>query len=211
MKSVLAIVCIVMLQAGCNRSHEISLEHSNGYKTIALQPLGDYNKNQLVAVGREIATLFNAHVLILDPIGIPSTFHSVYDDTYSADSILQFLTRFVADTIVKIIGVTHKNIYVWRNFEPEQAGRLVNYHKTVFGLGLVGGDACVVSDYRLISNDERLFDNRLKKIMLHELGHNLGLSHCSVDTCIMSETNGDIGKLNKIGGVYCKRCREKLN
>jgi archaemetzincin len=77
--------------------------------------------------------------------------------------------------------------------------------------GYIGGNASVVSDYRLQSGDRGLFENRLKKVILHELGHNLGLSHCSVDTCLMSETNGDIVKLNKTGDYYCKKCRQKLN
>jgi len=82
---------------------------------------------------------------------------------------------------------------------------------TIFGIGYIDGNASVVSDYRLQSGDRGLFENRLKKVILHELGHNLGLSHCSVDTCLMSETNGDIVKLNKTGGYYCKKCRQKLN
>jgi archaemetzincin len=111
------------------------------------------------------------------------------------------------------VGITHTNIYTLRKYDVQlDKKRSVFYGPhTIFGLGYIGGNASVVSDYRLQSVDRGLFENRLKKVILHELGHNLGLSHCTVDSCLMSETNGDIVKLNKTEGNYCKKCRQKLN
>ncbi len=81
----------------------------------------------------------------------------------------------------------------------------------IFGLGYVSGNACVVSDYRLMSINKELLYNRLRKVIIHEIGHSLGLPHCSIDSCIMSESNGNISILNKSGGDYCIKCRMKLN
>ena len=149
----------------------------------------------------------------MQPITIPHSFYFASADKYSADSLIQFLSKFVNDTIVKIVGVTHTNIYtLTKHYVQLNKKRSVSYEsRSIFGLGYIDGNTSVVSDYRLQSNDKELFDNRLKKVMLHELGHNLGLSHCTVDSCLMSETNGDIGRLNKTGGDYCKKCRRKLN
>jgi archaemetzincin len=157
-------------------------------------------------------------VLILDPGNVPLSFYSANknspgNDGYFADSLVQFLSRFTNDTIIKIVGITRRNIYTLRRYNVQlDKKRSVLYGPhTIFGLGYIGGNASVVSDYRLQSVDRGLFENRLKKVILHELGHNLGLSHCTVDSCLMSETNGDIVKLNKTGGNYCKKCRQKLN
>ena len=111
------------------------------------------------------------------------------------------------------MGVTHTNIYTLKKctIPLDKKGYVFYQPYTIFGIGYIGGNTSVVSDYRLQSVDEGLFENRLKKIILHELGHNLGLSHCPVDSCLMSETNGDIVKLNKTGGNFCKKCRHKLN
>ena len=83
--------------------------------------------------------------------------------------------------------------------------------KVIFGLGLVSGNASIVSDYRLMSTDHNLYNNRLRNVIIHEMGHNLGLMHCSIDTCLMSETNGDLINLNKVGGDFCSVCRKKLD
>ncbi len=62
-----------------------------------------------------------------------------------------------------------------------------------------------------MSTDKELLANRLRKVIIHEVGHNLGLLHCSDDSCLMSELNGNIATLNKKGGDYCINCRRKLN
>jgi archaemetzincin len=155
--------------------------------------------------------------LILAPVNVPQSFYSTKNypgnDGYFADSLLPFLSKFINATIVKVVGITHRNIYTLKKFTVQvDKKRSVLYGPyTIFGLGYVGGNTSVASDYRLQSVDRGLFENRLKKVILHELGHNFGLSHCRVDSCIMSETNGDIVKLNKTGGNYCKKCRQKLN
>jgi archaemetzincin len=213
MKIALTILTIIALQTNCRKYSIISLQHNNDRKIIGLQPLGDYDTNQLTTVSKEIADFFKTRVLILRPITIPRSFYFASADKYSADSLIQFLSKFVNDTIVKIVGVTHTNIYTLHKYYAHlNKKRSVSYeYSSIFGLGYIGGNTSVVSDYRLQSNDKELFDNRLRKVILHELGHNLGLSHCTVDSCLMSETNGDIGKLNKTGGDYCKKCRGKLN
>ena len=218
MKILLAILALTALQTNCRKHPVISLNHSNGQKIIALQPLEDYDTGKLTAIGKEISAFFNTRVLILDPVSVPRSFYSANknspgNDGYFADSLVQFLSTFVNDTIIKIVGITHTNIYTLRkrNVQLGKAGSVFYEPYTIFGLGYIGGNTSVVSDYRLQSDDRALFDNRLKKVILHELGHNLGLSHCAVDSCLMSETNGDIVKLNKTGGNYCKKCRQKLN
>jgi len=209
---------VIALQTNCRKHPVISLNHNNGQKIIALQPLDDYDTALLTTVSKEISTFFSTRVLILDPVSIPRSFYSANknspgNDGYFADSLVQFLSKFINDTIIKIVGVTHTNIYTLRNLnvQLDKKKPVLFEPYTIFGIGYIGGNASVVSDYRLQSVDRRLFENRLKKVILHELGHNLGLSHCSVDSCLMSETNGDIVKLNKTGGNYCKKCRQKLN
>ncbi len=117
------------------------------------------------------------------------------------------------DTIVEVIGLTHKDIYTQREHNTQLNDKdFVLYElRSIFGLAYVSENACVISDYRLMSVDKELLYNRLRKVIIHEIGHNLGLPHCSIDSCLMSESNGNISTLNKIGGDYCKKCRMKIN
>jgi len=216
MRVLLAILTLTALN--CRKHSIISLTHNNDHKIIALQPLEDYDTGQLRTVCRDISTFFNTRVMILNPVAVPGSIdaadkNSPGNDGYFADSLLVFLSRFVNDTIVKIVGITHTNIYTLKRYDiPLDKKTHVLYEPhTIFGLGYIGGNTSIISDYRLQSVDKSLFENRMKKVILHELGHNLGLPHCPVDTCLMSETNGDIVKLNKTGGNYCRNCRRKLN
>jgi archaemetzincin len=214
MKILLAILTLTALQTNCRKHSIISLHHSNGQKIIALQPLDDYDTGQLLTVSKEISTFFNTRVLIMDPVSVPRRFYSANSNGgYFADSLVQFLSTFISDTIIKVVGITHTNIYTLRtrNVPLDKKSSVSCEPYIIFGLGYIGGNTSVVSDYRLQSVDRGLFENRLKKVILHELGHNLRLSHCPVDSCLMSETNGDIVKLNKTGGNFCKKCRHELN
>ena len=216
MKVLLAVFALTALQTNCRKHAVISLTHNNNPKMIALQPLENYDTGKLSAISKEVSAFLNIRVVILDPISIPKRFYSPNEnypgsDGYFADSLLPFLSKFVNDTIVKVVGITRTNIYTLRKQELDKKALILYEPHTIFGLGCIDGNTSIVSEYRLQSKDGDLFENRMKKVILHELGHNLGLSHCPIDTCLMSETNGDIVKLNKTGGDYCKKCRRKLN
>lgn len=61
------------------------------------------------------------------------------------------------------------------------------------GYSELNGHVSVISTHRVSKwrNAEMNFYLRMKKILMHELGHNLGLEHCkSNNICIMHEQAG---------------------
>ena len=63
----------------------------------------------------------------------------------------------------------------------------------VFGEAQLGGDAAVVSTARLATGldgapSRALFDSRVVKECVHELGHTYGLIHCDSGVCVMSRS-----------------------
>ena len=85
------------------------------------------------------------------------------------------------------------------------------YDYDLFGMAYLPGNSCVVSDNRFRTNDTAIFNHRLRNVIIHEIGHNAGLPHCSDNRCIMSETNGDVSRLDGGGNDYCDKCKKKLN
>ena len=48
---------------------------------------------------------------------------------------------------------------------------------------------------------------RLKKVALHEIGHNLGLEHCSNNKeCMMNDADGTIKQVDREKIWFCKKC-----
>lgn len=77
----------------------------------------------------------------------------------------------------------------------------------IFGLAEPKRCAAIVSTYRLAGND--LLAERLIKEVVHEIGHLMGLDHCSIPTCVMyfSHTIVDTDKKNM---KLCPECRRKI-
>jgi len=66
----------------------------------------------------------------------------------------------------------------------------------IIGLGFRPGKTCVVSTFRIKKGvSEKKMMERLEKVSIHEVGHNLGLDHCTNDKkCLMNDVNGTVGK-----------------
>ncbi len=87
----------------------------------------------------------------------------------------------------------------------------------IFGLGYMPGTTCVVSTFRLKRTGGNLVPNavlleRLDKICLHEIGHNLGLDHCLNDPrCMMNPADGTIRQVDREMIWFCDKCWIHLN
>ncbi|HOX34760.1 MAG TPA: archaemetzincin family Zn-dependent metalloprotease [Methanoregulaceae archaeon] len=88
-------------------------------------------------------------------------------------------------------------------------------HSFVFGLAREREGVAVVSSARLGNSfygrdhsDDDLID-RLSKEGAHEIGHLLGLSHCSVPECIMFKPD-TLAELDCKKKMFCPSCRQAL-
>lgn len=49
-------------------------------------------------------------------------------------------------------------------------------------------------------------EERLTKVVLHELGHNLGLDHCNKPNCSMEDAGGTIKTVDRENKEVCPKC-----
>ncbi len=77
-------------------------------------------------------------------------------------------------------------------------------------MGYQPGNTSVVSDFRFNTDDAWMYNRILKNVIFHEVGHNLNLSHCENDKCIMSFKNGLYQNLYFGNTDYCDKCKDKL-
>ncbi len=78
----------------------------------------------------------------------------------------------------------------------------------VFGLAELRGRGAVLSSFRLRHPERRRFRERLLKEALHELGHTLGMEHCT-SPCVMS-FSADVEEIDAKHARFCSTCMSSL-
>jgi archaemetzincin len=131
---------------------------------------------------------------------------------YSADSIIHYLSQLKNDSIISYIGLTHYDIFTTLEEPDGSIKKPIEKYKVwgIFGLGYMPGNACVLSDKRLITNHKEKFKHRIRSVALHEIGHNFGLPHCPTPECLMNDANEKISTIDTGGTTMCADCRKRM-
>ena len=134
----------------------------------------------------------------------PEIAYDISRKQYLSDVILQELGKvFFRRKYFKIIGLTKANIYTDN----------LNF---IFGQAIMNGCCAIVSTYMLDERnygkeeDSELLLLRTVKECVHELGHTLGLGHCSDPKCVMRFSNS-VKWVDYKSEDFCNRCRSVLS
>jgi len=147
---------------------------------VDIVPVGDLP----AAVKREassgLRSVYDCEVTIHDSQPVPDGAYDPAREQYRAEEFIELASR-VGDG-EKNIAITDDDLYYRRR----------NY---VFGLAYLSGNGSVISTYRLqtssdggISNKPsgEIFSDRVRKEVVHEIGHTFGLEHCDNSRCVMN-------------------------
>lgn len=184
-------------------------------KSIAIQPYASFSAALADSVRASIYQTFGCNVEVLPSKSMPeSAFVNIKSPRYRADSMINMLRREMDPKFDHIIGLTTHDISTTKRDAFGKVLQPTSRYEDwgVFGLGFRPGESCVVSTFRLTTTDSKLFLERLKKVCNHELGHNLGLSHCtSGDKCVMKDAAETIKTVDYVELVICSDCQLKIN
>jgi archaemetzincin len=205
MKLISLFLLMAIILSGCKRYSLLSLGDNKRHQIIAFQPFNNYNEENLKNAAASISLFYNKRVIIFKPQNLPEHYFDTIVHQYNADSLLLFLSKLRNESIIEVIGLTHQPIFTLKEHKISPY-----YDENIFGIGYYPGNAAVISDYKFSTPDTIIFNRRLKNVIIHEVGHNLGLAHCLNDKCIMSEKNGNIVTLDISGDDYCSKCRKVL-
>ena len=167
---------------------------------INLLPVGKISSELIEEIANFIQERITVDVKIKDKL----TLGVKMDETrgqYNAIHILEILLNFFEPD--KLLGVCDVDIFVpGMNF--------------VFGVvNGIGGEVGIVSITRLrqefygLPEDLEIFKSRVRKEVLHELGHLIGLSHCPDPSCVMHFSNSLMDTDYKKDKL-CDICNEKI-
>lgn len=181
--------------------------------TIGIQPLGQHTASYLPIIQEAISEYYGFRTVILPRQDIPPSFFiQVKSPRYRADSIIRHLRDHRADGIDYVIGFTSHDISTTKTDRWGQVKEPASKYQDwgIFGLGFRPGWACVLSSYRLNASGALMRD-RIQKIALHELGHNLGLPHCESMNCVMRDAAETIKTIDQVEMSLCADCWAKVH
>lgn len=145
---------------------------------IYVLPLRFSDNNLLQDLSSALSSTFRLPVQISsEAFSMKEGYDSVRNQ-YNSAWVLSKLVEIAPEQDSKILGVTEVDLFV----------PVLTF---VFGEAQLGGQAAVVSSYRLRDelyglprNPQRLRE-RLEKEAIHELGHTFGIVHCRDPLCVM--------------------------
>jgi len=167
-------------------------------KIIHISPLGNIDEKYIHFVQDRVSKFYGFKCVI--DKRLPLT-----DDILAASG-----KRYEASKIIVKFN-SNNNILLLTNVDIAHFNKKKNIPEYgIIGLGFRPGKTCVVSTFRIKKGvSEKKMMERLEKVSIHEVGHNLGLDHCDYDReCLMNDARGTVKQIDKERVWLCNNCRK---
>jgi len=189
------------------------LSCTSNQEKIGIQPYGDIPSPLLDSISTILGKSYQAEIVFLEKKDLPqSAFVNIKSPRYRADSLLINLLEGKPDSIDYIIGVTSRDISTTKRDPSGKTKQPESkyYDWGVFGLGYRPGNSCIISTYRLKDSSAKKYYDRIQKVSVHEIGHNMGLKHCESKNCVMQDAVDTILTIDHADKHLCTKCKNKI-
>lgn len=170
---------------------------------IDLVPIGDVPATVKREASTALRSVYDSDVSVAPDQDLPAGSYDSGRDQYRAEAFIDLAAK-VSDG-QKAVALTTEDLYYRRR----------NY---VFGLAYLDGRSCVVSTYRLQTSSDggfserpasAVFADRVRKEVVHEVGHTMGLEHCDNNRCAMN-FSPTVREVDRKEEHLCGSCQRRL-
>ena len=173
---------------------------------VVLVVLGKpFPKDVLDAIEQALRDELQVEVRRHERIPLPKSAYYRPRRRYRAEKLLDHLLTLIPDEpeTTRVLGLTTHDISTTN-------GKVKDWG--IFGLGLVPGQAAVISMHRLKrgARNRKHLRFRVATTAVHEIGHTLGLDHCPEKRCPMQDAEGSIANTDSSTGHLGPQCRATL-
>jgi len=171
-------------------------------QNILLVSHGHFENACLETIARDITVAFSYPVIVEESTVDLNIFYDPMRRQYDGNKLLRFLDSISHPNTLKTIGLFRVDLFI----------PILTY---IFGQAIFKGKTGIASVYRLkneqygMPKDDQLLMDRLRKVVIHELGHTFGLVHCYVPSCVMRSTTY-VEDIDQKKHLLCNKCREQL-
>ena len=169
---------------------------------VYLVPIGEVDEDILTSLCQALEREFGKPCEVAPALPYPSYAYNERRQQYLSSSILHRMRGLALPRAHRLLGVVDLDLYV-----PE-----LNF---VFGQASLRGKEAVIALPRLrqslygLPDDPGLFQQRVVKEAVHELGHTYGLGHCPDRLCVMHFSNS-LHDTDIKGRSFCSNCQVGL-
>ncbi|MEM6291459.1 MAG: archaemetzincin [Myxococcota bacterium] len=185
-----------------------SVQVSAARAVVYLAPLGRFDEALLDAVASALQAELQVEVRRLETHPLPKAAWYAPRRRYRAEKLLDHLETLIPagePASTRILGLTQKDISTTKGDFKDWG---------IFGLGNMPGQAAVLSSHRLRRKAKNAAHVRKRVVntAIHEVGHTLGLDHCTeaAQRCPMQDAEGGIANTDSSSGHLGPQCRAEL-
>ncbi len=160
--------------------------------TINIVVIGAISPHDVEHIRNELQQIFAYEFKVLAHIPMPKKCYMKERGQYDAACVLERVLEFSG---FRVVGLVSEDIaYPEFNF--------------LLGLAAQSQRGALVSLYRLKNSSKSIYFERVKKELMHELGHTFGLKHCK-NKCVMQFSN-TVFDVDTKPPQFCEDCKSKI-
>jgi archaemetzincin len=170
---------------------------------VDIVPVGDVPARVKREASTGLRSIYECDVSVAAEQPLPENAYDESRGQYRAEEFIDLASRIGNGE--KTIAITPEDLFYRRR----------NY---VFGLAYLDGRGCVVSTYRLQTSSDggfsqrpasEVFSDRVRKEVVHEIGHTLGLEHCENNRCAMN-FSPTVREVDRKEETLCGTCQRTV-